>query len=206
MHPKQIAIADFTYHLPNEKIALHPLEKRDQSKLLIYTEEKIKEDIYKNIADHLPANSLLIFNNTKVIPARILFKKETGGTIEIFCLAPFEENTEYTSVMSKNTSVKWKCMIGGASKWKEGGLTKEMWRKMIKKDTKPFMRNTKARLLRQQRVYILHRKFFLLLKIKILKQILLHFMLAQERLSLLHLKQCNCMKCMLSGLMFLFQQ
>lgn len=126
MHPKHLSINDFTYHLPGEKIALHPLEKRDQSKLLIYTEEKIKEDIYKNIAQYLPGNSLLIFNNTKVIPARILFKKETGGTIEIFCLAPFEENTEYTSVMSKNTSVKWKCMIGGASKWKEGGLTKKI--------------------------------------------------------------------------------
>ena len=126
MHPKHLSINDFTYHLPGKKIALHPLEKRDQSKLLIYTEEKIKEDIYKNIAQYLPENSLLIFNNTKVIPARILFKKETGGTIEIFCLAPFEENTEYTSVMSKNTSVKWKCMIGGASKWKEGGLTKKI--------------------------------------------------------------------------------
>ena len=126
MHPKHLSINDFTYHLPGKKIALHPLEKRDQSKLLIYTKEKIKVDIYKNIADHLPENSLLVFNNTKVIPARILFRKETGGTIEIFCLAPFEENTEYTSVMSKNTSVKWKCMIGGASKWKEGGLTKKI--------------------------------------------------------------------------------
>ena len=126
MHPKHLSINDFIYHLPGEKIALHPLEKRDQSKLLIYKNGEIKEGIYKNIADHLPANSLLIFNNTKVIPARILFKKETGGTIEIFCLAPFEENTEYTSVMSKNTSVKWKCMIGGASKWKGGGLTKKI--------------------------------------------------------------------------------
>ena len=83
---------------------------------MIYTEEKIKEDIYKNIADHLPENSLLIFNNTKVIPARILFKKETGGMIEIFCLEPFEENAEYTTVMSKKGSAKWKCMIGGATR------------------------------------------------------------------------------------------
>ncbi|HEY8687621.1 MAG TPA: S-adenosylmethionine:tRNA ribosyltransferase-isomerase, partial [Chitinophagaceae bacterium] len=119
MHPKQIVIADFTYHLPNEKIALHPLQQRDQSKLLIYANGEIKEDIYKNITDHLPENSLLIFNNTKVIPARILFKKETGGTIEIFCLEPFEENAEYITVMSKTGSAKWKCMIGGASKWKE---------------------------------------------------------------------------------------
>ena len=126
MHPNQIAIADFTYQLPVEKIALHPLEKRDQSKLLICSNEKIKEDIYKNIADHLHENSLLIFNNTKVIPARILFKKETGGTIEIFCLEPFEENTEYTTVMNKKASVKWKCMIGGAGKWKDRGLTKKI--------------------------------------------------------------------------------
>src|SRR5665647_2815692 len=114
MHPKHLSINDFIYHLPGEKIALHPLEKRDQSKLLIYKNGEIKEGIYKNIADHLPANSLLIFNNTKVIPARILFKKETGGTIEIFCLAPFVQKDSFTSVMSKNTSVKWKCMIGGA--------------------------------------------------------------------------------------------
>ena len=126
MHPREISISDFTYHLPNEKIALHPLEKRDQSKLLIYKEGKIKEDIYKNIGDHLPENSLLIFNNTKVIPARILFKKETGGTIEIFCLEPFEENAEYTTVMSKTSSAKWKCMIGGAGKWKEGSLNKKI--------------------------------------------------------------------------------
>ncbi|MGI8581680.1 MAG: S-adenosylmethionine:tRNA ribosyltransferase-isomerase [Chitinophagaceae bacterium] len=126
MHPKHLSINDFTYHLPNEKIAVHPLEERDQSKLLIYTKEKIEEDIYKNIAEHLPENSLLIFNNTKVIPARILFKKQTGGTIEIFCLEPYEQNTEYTTVMNKNASAKWKCMIGGASKWKEGDLTKKL--------------------------------------------------------------------------------
>ena len=126
MHPKDISINDFTYHLPNEKIALHPLQQRDQSKLLIYKQGHIKEDIYKKIADHLPENSLLIFNNTKVIPARILFKKETGGTIEIFCLEPFEDNAEYTTVMSKTGSAKWKCMIGGASKWKEGGLIKKI--------------------------------------------------------------------------------
>ncbi len=126
MHPKHLSINDFTYHLPVEKIALHPLEKRDQSKLLIYKNGEIIEDIYKNIADHLPENSLLIFNNTKVIPARILFKKQTGGTIEIFCLEPFEENAEYTTVMSKTGSAKWKCMIGGASKWKKDGLTKKI--------------------------------------------------------------------------------
>src|SRR5688572_2918122 len=124
MHPRHLSINDFTYHLPTDKIALHPLEERDRSKLLICENGNIKEDIYRNIAQHLPENSLLIFNNTKVIPARILFKKDTGGAIEIFCLEPFEE-TEYTTVMSKTGSAKWKCMIGGASKWKEGSLIKK---------------------------------------------------------------------------------
>src|SRR5437868_10892809 len=124
MHPKHLSIADFTYDLPAEKIALHPLPGRDQSKLLIYNKGKIQEDIYKNISGHLTENTLLVFNNTKVIPARILFKKATGGTIEIFCLEPFEE--EYTTVMNKTTSAKWKCMIGGAGKWKAGNLIKKV--------------------------------------------------------------------------------
>ncbi len=125
MHPKHLLINDFIYDLPPEKIAKYPLADRDQSKLLVYKEGEIKEDIYKNIADYLPKNSLLIFNNTKVIQARILFTKPTGGIIEIFCLEPAEENNEYTSVMSKKSSVKWECMIGGASKWKEGNLQKK---------------------------------------------------------------------------------
>lgn len=124
MHPKHLSINDFTYSLPTEKIANYPLQQRDQSKLLIYKKGEIAEDIYKNIADHLPENSLLIFNNTKVIPARILFKKDTGGAIEIFCLEPFEE--EYSIAMNKTSSSKWKCMIGGASKWKEGSLIKKI--------------------------------------------------------------------------------
>ncbi|HUS00595.1 MAG TPA: S-adenosylmethionine:tRNA ribosyltransferase-isomerase [Chitinophagaceae bacterium] len=126
MHPKHLSINDFTYHLPADKIALHPLEERDRSRLLIYKDGNIEEDVYRNIAEHLPENSLLIFNNTKVIPARILFKKDTGGVIEIFCLEPFEENSEYVSMMSKKGSAKWKCMIGGASKWKEGSLVKRI--------------------------------------------------------------------------------
>lgn len=124
MHPRHLSINNFAYDLPVEKIATHPLPGRDQSKLLICINQEIHEDIYKNIAKHLPENSLLIFNNTKVIPARILFKKDTGGTIEIFCLEPYE--AEYTSMMSKNASAKWKCMIGGASKWKEGDLIKKI--------------------------------------------------------------------------------
>ncbi len=125
MHPKKLSINNFTYHLPDEKIALHPLQQRDDSKLLIYKNGIIQQDVYKNIHEHLPPNSLLIFNNTKVIQARIVFTKPTGGIIEIFCLEPYEAITDYASIMSKKEKVKWKCMIGGASKWKEGDLEKQ---------------------------------------------------------------------------------
>ena len=123
---KEISIADYSYALPNEKIALHPLGERDAAKLLIYKNGVIKEDVFKNIAGYLPQNSLLIFNNTKVIRARILFQKQTGGTIEIFCLEPYEDIQEYSTVMNKKERVRWKCMIGGASKWKEGELEKQL--------------------------------------------------------------------------------
>jgi S-adenosylmethionine:tRNA ribosyltransferase-isomerase len=126
MHPKNISIADYTYILPNEKIAAFPLQQRDESKLLIYKNGSIKKDIYKNIASYLPEKSLLIFNDTKVIPARVLFKKPTGGIIEIFCLEPYETVNEYNSIMQKKERVRWKCLIGGAAKWKEGSLIKEL--------------------------------------------------------------------------------
>lgn len=121
-HPKNISILDYTYDLPVDRIALHPLQERDASKLLIYQNGKIKQDIYKHIDAYLPSDSLLIFNNTKVIKARIRFQKSSGGVIEIFCLEPYEDVNEYSSIMNRKGSVKWKCMIGGASKWKEGPL------------------------------------------------------------------------------------
>lgn len=126
MHPKDLSIKYFTYHLPDEKIALHPLAERDSSKLLIYQKGTIQDDTYKNIIDYLPENSLLIFNNTKVIKARIRFQKTTGGIIEIFCLEPVEAISEYSTVMNKKEKVRWKCMIGGAGKWKEGPLEKQL--------------------------------------------------------------------------------
>ena len=126
MHPKHISINDFSYHLPDERIAAFPLKERDESKLLVYKEGNITEDIYKNIAQHIPEDSLLVFNNTKVIQARILFQKQTGGVIEIFCLEPYETNNEYSVVMGKKATVRWKCMIGGAGKWKAGSLNKEI--------------------------------------------------------------------------------
>ena len=119
MHPKNLSIHDFDYDLPEEKIAVYPLAVRDQSKLLIYREGNVSEDIYRNIADHLPGNSFLVFNDTKVIKARILFQKPTGSVIEIFCLEPYEKINDYAVVLQRKKSTRWKCMIGGAGKWKE---------------------------------------------------------------------------------------
>jgi len=126
MHPKEISILDFTYTLPDDRIAAFPLNERDDSKLLVYQEGILQEDQYKNIARYLPARSLLVFNNTRVIQARILFQKATGGVIEIFCLEPYEAVNEYSSIMSRKEKLRWKCMIGGAGKWKEGPLTKKV--------------------------------------------------------------------------------
>jgi len=124
MRPQDLSIADFDYHLPEEKIAVFPLPERDQSKLLIYKNGAIEEDVYRNIAAHLPEKCFLVFNNTKVINARILFAKPTGGVIEIFLLEPHETVNDYALVLQQKNSVKWKCMIGGAGKWKQKYLEK----------------------------------------------------------------------------------
>lgn len=127
MHPKNLSITDFSYTLPEEKIAIYPLPQRDQSKLLIYKDGDISEDIYKNISNSLAENSFLVFNDTKVIKARTLFQKKTGGVIEIFCLEPHEKINDYTVVLQQQNSARWKCMIGGAGKWKEKFLEKEFF-------------------------------------------------------------------------------
>lgn len=125
MHPSQLQIKDFTYHLPDERIARYPLAERDLSKLLIYKNGLIEEDIYRKIGNHLSEDTLLLFNNTKVIEARLLFTKSTGSTIEIFCLEP-SANAELTTAMLSVGSIKWNCLIGGASKWKQGLLEKKI--------------------------------------------------------------------------------
>ncbi len=122
MHPKEIQIKDYSYFLPEEKIASYPLADRDASKLLIYKDGKITEDLYRNIDSHLPKNSLLVFNNTKVVEARLLFQKPTGGVVEIFCLEPHEQYNDITNAMSRKGNVLWKCLVGGASKWKRGQI------------------------------------------------------------------------------------
>lgn len=119
-NPRNLSILDYTYSLPEEKIAKYPLEKRDDSKLLIYKDGNITADIYRNIAEQLPADSFLLFNNTKVVEARLLFQKSTGGVIEIFCLEPHEQYPDITSAMLQKEKVLWQCLVGGASKWKHG--------------------------------------------------------------------------------------
>lgn len=120
--PRKLSIHDFTYSLPDERIAKYPLTERDASKLLIYKDGNITEDVYRNIASHIPSNSLLVFNNTKVVEARLLFQKSSGGTIEIFCLEPGDEYPDITTAMSQQGVVQWKCLVGGASKWKTGQI------------------------------------------------------------------------------------
>ncbi|OJY85120.1 MAG: S-adenosylmethionine tRNA ribosyltransferase [Sphingobacteriales bacterium 44-15] len=120
MHPQYLTIQDFTYDLPESRIAQYPLSKRDDSKLLIYRSGNISEDIYKNISEHIPEQSLLVFNDTKVIEARLKFKKPSGGAIEIFCLSPHSQYADITSAMLQCGKVWWNCLIGGASKWKHG--------------------------------------------------------------------------------------
>lgn len=122
LHPKYLSIQDFSYSLPETSIAAYPLAERDQSKLLIYDNGHITEDTYRYLANHLPADSLLIFNNTKVVEARLLFQKPSGGNIEIFCLEPHEQYGDITSAMLQKGKVLWKCLVGGAKKWKEGAL------------------------------------------------------------------------------------
>ncbi len=124
MQPKAIKITDYTYNLPDHKIAFEPLAERDASKLLVYHNEVISETIYKNIADHLPNNSLLVFNNTKVIQARLLFTKATGGTIEIFVLEAY--NIPIALAMEQQHSILVKCFVGGANKWKATHLHKKI--------------------------------------------------------------------------------
>ena len=126
MHPKDISILDYTYDLPEDKIAVYPIAERQNAKLLIYQKGILQEDQYKNITDYLPENSLLVFNDTRVIQARLLFQKATGAAIEIFCLEPCDTINEYNILMAKKESIQWKCLIGGASKWKEGNLIKEI--------------------------------------------------------------------------------
>ena len=115
----QIKISDYTYNLPEEKIALHPLTQRDESKLLVYHNEKITHTHFYKLADFIPKNSILFFNNTKVIPARLFFQKETGAVIEIFLLDPVAPLPVVALAMNVKGKCRWHCTIGNLKRWKE---------------------------------------------------------------------------------------
>ena len=116
---KQISIKDYHYDLPQDRIATYPLSERDASNLLVYKQGNILESQYEHIDEYLPQDSLLFFNNTKVIPARLFFKTETQKDIEIFCLEPISHQADvYANMMQQGASI-WKCLVGGAVKWKQ---------------------------------------------------------------------------------------
>lgn len=120
-----ITTNDFAYDLPDERIAKYPLAERDQSKLLMWRSGKIIDDQFKNLSGFLPEKSLLIFNNTKVIRARMHFTKETGARIEVFCLDPVDP-VDYQMAFQTTQSCVWKCMIGNLKKWKGEKLVKKL--------------------------------------------------------------------------------
>jgi S-adenosylmethionine:tRNA ribosyltransferase-isomerase len=121
-NPREIKISDYTYHLPEGRIAKYPLPERDQSKLLVYDKGNISENIYRNISHYIAPGSFVVFNDTKVVHARLLFPKDTGALIEVFCLEPDDRYKDITTGMGQTKEVYWKCLIGKADKWKEKEL------------------------------------------------------------------------------------
>ena len=124
-NPKHIRISEYNYPLPEERIAKFPLPVRDQSKLLVYRQGAVTEDVFTSLPKYLAKDSLMIFNNTKVIQARLHFRKETGALIEVFCLEPVQPN-DYALNFQQTEHAAWLCMIGNLKKWKEGPLHREL--------------------------------------------------------------------------------
>lgn len=122
---QDIRIEDYAYELPDERIARYPLSPRDSSKLLIYRNKCISESVFSRLEDFLPENALLVFNNTKVIQARMIFRKETGALIEVFCLEP-KNPADYAQSFSQTQFCTWLCLIGNAKRWKNGKLKCEI--------------------------------------------------------------------------------
>jgi len=125
-HPSNIHIEQYDYPLPNERIAKFPLENRSASKLLYYDGSQPVEKQFVQLPDLLPPKSLLVFNETKVVRARMLFKKETGATIEIFCLEPVEPVNDFQLAFQQKSGVVWKCLLGNVKRWKSDELCKNM--------------------------------------------------------------------------------
>lgn len=117
-----IKIADFDYNLPDSRIAKYPLPERDSSKLLIYRNGQVSEKIFRELPSLLPENSIMVFNDTKVVPARLHFKRESGARIEIFCLKPVDP-IDYNISFSSTGRCVWKCIIGNGKRWKDDILS-----------------------------------------------------------------------------------
>ena len=124
METKHIKISDYSYDLPDERIAKFPLSQRDHSKLLLYKHGEVSEDVFYNIPNHLPKGALMVCNNTRVIQARMHFRKATGALIEVFLMEPAAP-TDYELMFQTTGHCAWLCMIGNLKKWKEGSLKRD---------------------------------------------------------------------------------
>ena len=122
---KYIKISEFNYPLPDERIAKFPLSTRDESKLLVYRQGEVSEDRFTSLPSYLEPGEMMVFNNTKVIQARLHFRKETGALIEVFCLEPIQPN-DYVLSFQQTRQCSWLCMVGNLKKWKEGTLNREV--------------------------------------------------------------------------------
>ena len=116
-----IKIEDYNYVLPDERIAKYPLSERDSSKLLVYKDGTCTETVFKNLPQHIPSGSMMVFNDTKVVPARLFFKRPTGAHIEIFCLEP-DTPSEYNTNFATTGRCRWKCVIGNSKRLKDNEL------------------------------------------------------------------------------------
>ena len=123
MNTKEIHISDYTYDLPDERIAKFPMAERDHSKLLLYKQGEVGEDVFYNLPKHLPQGALMVMNNTRVIQARLHFRKDTGALIEIFLLEPAEPR-DYEQMFQQTQRCSWLCLVGNQKKWKEGALSR----------------------------------------------------------------------------------
>lgn len=121
MNTKDIHISNYNYELPDERIAKFPKEERDHSKLLIYNKGQVGEDVFFHLPEYLPQGALMVFNNTKVIQARLHFRKDTGALIEIFLLEPAQP-ADYEQMFQQSERCSWLCLVGNQKKWKEGTL------------------------------------------------------------------------------------
>ena len=123
MNTKEIHISDYTYDLPDERIAKFPMAERDHSKLLLYKQGEVGEDVFYNLPKHLPQGALMVMNNTRVIQARLHFRKDTGALLEIFLLEPAEPR-DYEQMFQQTQRCSWLCLVGNQKKWKEGALSR----------------------------------------------------------------------------------